>query len=368
MSESKKLRVGIIGAGNCVRQIHLPNLYGHPAVEVVGVSVNQSQNSRLEALLDLDGFKPRVWQNAAELIKSPFVDAIVIASPNHTHFDYVMAALKAGKHVLCEKPCGLSCVQAQELAEEVDVRPNLVAQVNYVFRFLDGTRKMHEMIRSGQIGTVQEVKFTSVTNSANSTAFQPSSWRNDTKRGGGAWADMGSHCIDLAVHLFDGVVFCNAELTGKDGLLVGVGEVDYDAKAVFRVGGRSIVVNIWVSQCYSGDEPENNRTMVVRGTNGSLVLSLTRGNRLNGRPELTMIDRHGQSQEVGLTSRDPEDRYAPRLAFEEFVLACRGKGRFEVIEGATLYDAANVQFHLEEAANWSRQQAATDLGDRTVVR
>jgi predicted dehydrogenase len=365
MSENK-LRVGVIGAGNCVRQIHLPNLYSHPGVEVVGVSVNREQNSRLETLLDSDGFRPRIWQNAAELAQTPFVDAMVIASPNDRHFPYVMAALKAGKHVLCEKPCGLSCVQTQELAEEAHVRPNQVAHVNYIFRFLDGVERMRRVITAAQLGAIQEVTFTSVTNSANTAAFQPSSWRNDAKRGGGVWADMGSHCVDLAVHLFGGLELVEARLTGKDGLPIGEGEVDYDAHVTYYVGGMNVPVKIWVSQCHAGDEPKDNRTMVVRGTAGSLVLSLTRGNRLNGRPELVYRPLTGVGGEVALPRRDPEDRYAPRLAFDEFVQACQGATMFRDIGGATLFDAANVQYHLEEAANWSRQYASTDPGDRTV--
>ena len=368
MSETKKLRVGIIGAGNAARSIHLPNLYGHTDVEVVGVSANREQTARLQTLLDSDGFKPRVWQNAIELAQTPFVDAVVIASPNHTQFDYVMAALKAGKHILCEKPCGLSEEEAEMLADEASARPNQVAQVNYIFRFLDGARKMRELISMGELGSIQEVTFTSVTNFAKSSAFQPSSWRNDAKRGGGVWADMGSHCVDLAAMMFNSLEFVRAELTNMDGLAVGDGEVDYDARATYHVPGRNFPVNIWVSQCHGGDEPENNRTMIVRGTNGSLVLRLTRGNRLNGRPELMMTDRNGRTFEVGLPRRDPEDRYAPRLAFDEFVKACEGAVMFGDISGATFYDAVNVQALLQEAVTWSRQHAATDAGDRTVQR
>ncbi len=366
MSETKKLRVGIIGAGNAARSIHLPNLYGHPAVEVAGLSAAKLQNARLEYDLGELGYKSSVWQNADELIQSPFVDAIVIASPNHTHFDYVMAALKAGKHVLCEKPCGLSCVQVEELAEEAHVRPNQVAQVNYIFRFLDGVERMRGIIATAKLGVIQEVVFTSVTNSANTAAFQPSSWRNDAKRGGGVWADMGSHCVDLAIYLFGGLELVRARLTGKDGQPIGEGETDYNAHVTYYVAGMNVPVRIWVSQCHVIDEPEDNRTMVVRGTNGSLVLSLTRGNRLNGRPELVYRPATGVGGEVALPRRDVEDRYAPRLAFDEFVQACQGATMFREIGGATLYDAASVQYHLEEAASWSWQYAATDQGDRTV--
>jgi predicted dehydrogenase len=96
----------------------------------------------------------RLTTSAEELINDPKVDAVIVATPVETHHQLALAALKAGKHVLVEKPIASSAEQALELIEEADQR-GLVLMVDHTFVYTGAVRKMHELIRAEAFGTVR---------------------------------------------------------------------------------------------------------------------------------------------------------------------------------------------------------------------
>lgn len=144
------INVGVIGYGYWG-----PNL-------VRNFAVNQGTNvvavcDRDEArLANLHATHPtiRLTTSAADLIEHPDVDAVVIATPVHSHFELAMAALKAGKHVLVEKPIASTSEQALLLTEEAD-RRGLTLMVDHTFVYTGAVRKMHELIRKDAFGSVR---------------------------------------------------------------------------------------------------------------------------------------------------------------------------------------------------------------------
>jgi predicted dehydrogenase len=88
-----------------------------------------------------------------DLITDPHVDAVVIATPVCTHFDLAMQALRAGKHVLVEKPIATTSDQAQQLLDEAD-RRRLVLAVDHTFVYTGAVRKMHDLVADGGIGDI----------------------------------------------------------------------------------------------------------------------------------------------------------------------------------------------------------------------
>ena len=95
-----------------------------------------------------------VTGSARELIEDPRIDAVVIATPVHSHFEIAMTALQAGKHVLVEKPITSTSEQAQRLIEEAD-RRGLMLLVDHTFVYTGAVRKMRELIHAEAFGPVR---------------------------------------------------------------------------------------------------------------------------------------------------------------------------------------------------------------------
>lgn len=143
------IRVGVIGYGywgpNLVR-----NFMVAPGSAVTRVC--DLREERLTPLLKLySGLK--TCSRADDLINDPQIDAVVIATPVSSHFELALAALKAGKHVLVEKPIASTSDQARQLIDEAAAR-KLVLLVDHTFVYTDAVRKMREIIASGQLGQI----------------------------------------------------------------------------------------------------------------------------------------------------------------------------------------------------------------------
>ncbi len=142
-------RVGVIGYGywgpNLVR-----NFAELSQARVVAVS-----DRRPERLALVERRYPgvRVTADAASLIADPAIDAVVIATPVQFHFDLALAALRAGKHVLVEKPFTATSEQARRLIDEAAAR-RLVLMVDHTFVYTGAVRKMRELTEAGELGDI----------------------------------------------------------------------------------------------------------------------------------------------------------------------------------------------------------------------
>ena len=143
------IKVGVIGYGywgpNLVR-----NFMSAP-----GSAVTRVCDLRKERLSSLGKLYPglKTCTDSLELINDPQVDAVVIATPVSSHFELAMSALKAGKHVLVEKPLAARSDHARKLVDEAAAR-NLVLLVDHTFVYTDAVRKIRELITSGQLGEI----------------------------------------------------------------------------------------------------------------------------------------------------------------------------------------------------------------------
>src|SRR4030095_3623623 len=143
------IQVGVVGYGywgpNLVR-----NFMAAPGSSVFAVA-----DLREERLQPLRKLYPslKTSTDAFGLIKDPAVDAVIIATPVSSHFELAMAALKAGKHVLVEKPLAARSDQARQLIDCADAR-NLVLLVDHTFVYTDAVRKMRELITTGALGEI----------------------------------------------------------------------------------------------------------------------------------------------------------------------------------------------------------------------
>lgn len=144
------INVGIVGYGywgpNLVR-----NFMSSPATTVIMVADRvQDRRDKVQTLYPAIA----VTASVEELIADRRIDAVVIATPVESHFDLAMASLKAGKHVLVEKPIASTSDQAQQLIAEAQ-RRRLVLLVDHTFVYTGAVRKMHELIRKEGFGKVR---------------------------------------------------------------------------------------------------------------------------------------------------------------------------------------------------------------------
>jgi predicted dehydrogenase len=141
------IKVGVVGYGywgpNLVR-----NFMSQDCSEVVVVSdLDAGRLARVSALYPTI----RTTTDTKDLLNDRMIDAVVVATPVRTHFDIAMAALKAGKHVLVEKPITTTVDQAQQLIDEAE-RRGLVLMVDHTFVFTGAVRKMHDLVRQPDFG------------------------------------------------------------------------------------------------------------------------------------------------------------------------------------------------------------------------
>lgn len=134
------------------------------------------------------------------LIARDDIDLIDICTPGNTHAEIAIAALKAGKHVLCEKPLANSVAEAEEMtavAAEA-ARQGVFAMCGYSYRRTPGLALMKRMIAEGKVGMIRHVRAQYLQDWL-SDENAPLTWRMDkTKSGSGALGDIGAHSIDAA--------------------------------------------------------------------------------------------------------------------------------------------------------------------------
>jgi len=143
------INIGVIGYGYWG-----PNLVRNFS-EISGAQIKTVSDFKPELLAKVQARYPKinVTRDCQDIFTDPMIDAVAIATPVSTHFDLALAALKAGKHVLVEKPMTVSSEQALRLIDEAEKR-NLVLMVDHTFVYTGAVRKMQELVASNAVGDI----------------------------------------------------------------------------------------------------------------------------------------------------------------------------------------------------------------------
>lgn len=139
----------------------------------------------------------RAYGSYEALLDDPAIDAIYNPLPNHLHLPWSLAALEAGKHVLCEKPITLNAEQATALQSHSRRFPDLKIMEAFMYRHHLQWKRVVAMVRGGEIGELRTVEsFFSYSN------LDPADYRNQPQMGGGGLLDIGCYCVSVARLLF----------------------------------------------------------------------------------------------------------------------------------------------------------------------
>lgn len=177
-------------------------------VEKVIPAIQQADNSTVTAIASRTGDKAvkaagdlgiaKTYDNYQDLLQDPDIDAIYNPLPNHMHVPWSIKALEAGKHVLCEKPIGLSVGDARKLLNEAEKYPDLKIMEAFMYRFHPQWKKAKSLVKEKSIGQLQTIQsFFSYYND------DPHNIRNIAEVGGGGLMDIGCYCISLSRFLFE---------------------------------------------------------------------------------------------------------------------------------------------------------------------
>jgi predicted dehydrogenase len=190
MTTAQPIRVGIIGTG-FARSTQVPAFKACPGVEVV--SIASAHLERAEAVAKDLGI-PHIARDWREVVGNPQVDLVSIVTPPHLHHEMALAAVHAGKAVLCEKPTAMDAAQAEIMWLAAEQR-GVLALLDHELRFLDSRQRMRELILEGALGTIHHAR---VRYRSDSRAGQERQWDwwSDVARGGGLLGAVGSHAVD----------------------------------------------------------------------------------------------------------------------------------------------------------------------------
>ncbi len=188
-----KIRIGLIGAGNIAQNAHIPAYLKQDDMELVAVC--DLKEDRAKEVAEKYGMK-HYTTDYNELLALDDVDAVSICTWNNAHAGATIAAAKAGKHVLCEKPMAMNTQEAEDMKKAVEEN-NIIFMMGFVNRFRPDVRAIKEMVEAGKMGEIYYAK-TAVLRRRGT----PLGWFTDlSKSGGGPVIDIGVHVIDLTWYM-----------------------------------------------------------------------------------------------------------------------------------------------------------------------
>ncbi|SON56899.1 1,5-anhydro-D-fructose reductase [Hartmannibacter diazotrophicus] len=183
----RKIRWGVLSTAKIGRELVIPAIMNAANAELVAIA--SRDEARAKALADSLGVA-KAYGSYEAMLADPEIDAIYNPLPNHLHVDLTLAAARAGKHVLCEKPIGMDLKDAERLRESPK---NVFVMEAFMIRFHPQWQRVRDIVASGDLGEVRAVQtFFSYFND------DPSNVRNMADIGGGGILDIGCYAITSA--------------------------------------------------------------------------------------------------------------------------------------------------------------------------
>jgi UDP-N-acetylglucosamine 3-dehydrogenase len=253
-----KLKVGIIGAGSIARYRHLPETAMNPHAEV-GAICDVVEERAQEIARE---YQCKAYTDYREMVQDPDLAAVIVAATNTTHAEMTIAALEAGKHVMCEKPMATNLEDAQAMIDSAE-RSGTKLMIAHNQRLEPANQKAKEILQSGKLGKV--LTFSSVFGHPGSDAWAidgADTWfyRKEVT-GLGVLGDLAIHKLDLLRWLLDDdYIEATAfmDTLSKSYPLGGLIDVEDNALCLLRTA-KGALGNVSASWSY---QKENNSTTI----------------------------------------------------------------------------------------------------------
>lgn len=244
------LNVALIGYGYAGKTLHAPLIDSVEGLQLVAVCSSNAEK------VWADHASVNVSATPDELFIQSNIDVVVIATPNHTHFDLARRALLAGKHVVVDKPFTVTAAQARELTALAE-QLGLVLSVFHNRRWDADFLTVRKLITSAKLGEL--ISFES-----RFDRYRPEvrlRWREQAGEGSGLWYDLGPHLVDQALQLFGCpiAIQANFAIQRKNAQVV-------DCFEVF-LRYTNLHVSLHASMLVADESPR----FVIRGSSGSYI-------------------------------------------------------------------------------------------------
>ncbi len=187
------IKWGVLGTANIARGCTIPGMQLADNCELYAIAGRDKEKA--ESFMEKFGFQ-KAYGSYEELLTDPEIQVVYIPLPNHLHREWVIKALKAGKHVLCEKPLALNEEQEKEMFQTADENGVYLMEA-YAYLHSPYIQSLKKDVFSGVIGDVDYIE----------TAFLTQGYEDDIRiykeMGGGAMYDLGCYCTTMILSLID---------------------------------------------------------------------------------------------------------------------------------------------------------------------
>lgn len=194
MENQKRIRLAVIGYGT-MGSWHIGKAKTLPEIEIAGIyDINPE---RIE-LATTRGY--RAYESMEVLLADPSVDLVTVAVPNHLHRDICIAAMDAGKHVICEKPVAMDSKELQEMIDAAN-RNGVLFTVHQNRRWDEDFRIVRKLYEENTLGRIFRIE-----SRTHGSRGIPGDWRNQKQYGGGMLMDWGVHLLDQILWMLPGKI------------------------------------------------------------------------------------------------------------------------------------------------------------------
>lgn len=332
MGSTKQVKWGIISTASIGVEKVIPGIMKSEHSEVVAIASRDM--GRAQQVADNLGIA-KAYGSYEAMLKDPEIDAVYNPLPNHLHVDLTLAAARAGKHVLCEKPIGMNARDAKRLGECPD---DLIVAEAFMVRFHPQWLRVRDIIRSGELGEVRMIR--SVFSYYNT---DPNNVRNMADIGGGGILDIGCYPVTASRFFFEDEPKRVVALVDRDENF----GTDRNASIIADFGeGRQLSFMI-------STQGVGTQSVEVIGTKARVEIVIPFNAPMDEATSI-IID-HGYSFDGALTRREvipPCDQYTQQA--EAFALAVLGERPFgygvdDAVQSMKILDAI---FASEKSGAW----------------
>jgi len=258
----KKIKWGVIGSGGIARRRTIPE------------GITKAEHAELVSVYDINSvvnnevagqYNAYAARSISDLLQSG-IDAVYIASPVNHHFDHVLECAAGVKHVLCEKPLGMTVAETEKMIA-VSRKRGILLGTSFMMRFNSQHRVALKLVKEGKIGKP-------VYGRAQLSCWYPpmaGAWRQDPSTGGGgSLMDMGSHCIDLLEMFFGNIKSVSCYINNS---IHDYRSEDSAVVSMFFENGAIATVDTYF--CIPDNSSKN--TLELYGSKGSIIANGTIG-------------------------------------------------------------------------------------------